>query len=182
MGKRYGVLAQASVLILGILVRAVFAQSQAPTDTTTEEPVFRPPFVVKLRHYEEHFDKVPYVAGDDVHLFAGENFGINVTMVGDQVSRITYQRDPAKGDVEFKFTQEKKGPMMMLFIRNGLTRRLFFDASMTVPERKGVYRTSVLPVEPAATNVESWPHPIVQLVLRNLRFSPAAGTPAAPSR
>jgi hypothetical protein len=177
MGKRCGVLALASALALGILVRA----AQAPADTIEQEPGFRPPFVVKWHHHEEHFDRVPYVAGNEVHLFAGENFGINVTIVDDQISRITYQPDPAKADVEFKFTQEKKGPMMMLVTRNGLKRRLFFDALMTVPEKKGVYRTRVLPVEPTFTNVESWPHPIVQLVLRNFRFSSTTGTPAAPS-
>jgi hypothetical protein len=111
-----------------------------------------------------------------VYLFAGENFGINVAITNDQISRVTYQRDIAKADVEFKFTQEDSpnGPMMMLVTRNKLKHKLFFDALMTVPNRKEVYKTNVLPVERALSNFESWPHPIVQLVLRNFRFSEKA--------
>jgi hypothetical protein len=157
-----------------VLLSACFPQ---PT-SAQEEPVFRAPFVLKLHvdnehYYEEKFDKVPYVAENSVYLFAGETFGVNVTVTENQLSRITYQPDPAKADVALAFTQEKseKGLMMMLVIRNKLKRRLAFDALMTVPEKKGIYETSVLPVEPNLSNFESWPHPIVQLVLRNFRFS-----------
>jgi hypothetical protein len=158
-----------------VLSSACFPQAKSATQ---EEPVFRAPFKLKLHvdnehYYEETFDRVPYVAEKDVYLFAGETFGINVTITENQLSRITYQRDPAKADVEFAFTQEKSpnGWMMLLVIRNRLKRKLFLDALMTIPEKKGIYKTSVLPVEPNLSNFESWPHPIVQLVLRNFRFS-----------
>jgi len=157
-----------------VLLSACFPQPTAGQ----EEPVFRAPFVLKLhidneRYYEERFDKVPYVAENSVYLFAGETFGINVTVTEKRLSGITYQPDPAQADVVLAFTQEKseKGFMMLLVIRNRLKRRLSFDALMTVPEKKGIYETSVLPVEPNLSNFESWPHPIVQLVLRNFRFS-----------
>jgi hypothetical protein len=142
------------------------------------EPVFRSPFDLKLRvdkdhYYEQKFDRVPYVAAGDVYLFVGEDFGVNVTITGDQVSAITYQQNAAKADVEFKLTQEKapNGYMMLLVTRNRLKRKLFFDALMTVPGKTGIYKTSVLPVEPNLSNFESWPNPIVQLVLQNFRFS-----------
>ena len=145
----------------------------APSDL-----VFRPYFVLKLHtdrehYYEQNFNRVPYVTDGEVYLFAGEAFGINVTVTDDRLSRITYQRDPAKADVEFKFTQEKSpdGFMMVLVTRNRLKSRLYFDAMMTVPGEKEIYKTSVLPVEPNLSNFESWPHPIVQLVLSNFRFA-----------
>jgi hypothetical protein len=89
------------------------------------------------------------------------------------VSQIAYQRDPAKADVELKFTQEKSpnGWMMMLVIRNKLKRKLYLDALMTVPGKEEIFKTNVLPVESNLSDFESWPHPIVQLVLRNFRFS-----------
>lgn len=165
----------ALIVVILVLSSACFPQ---PKSAAQEEPVFRAPFTLKLRvdkehYYEETFDRVPYVAENEVYLFAGETFGINVTITENQLSGITYQRDPAKADVEFKFTLEKSasGPMMMLVTRNRLKRRLFFDALMTIPEKKKIYKTSVLPVEPSLSNFESWPHPIVQLVLRNFRFS-----------
>lgn len=156
------------------LLSACFPQLSAAQD----EPVFRAPFVLKLRvdnkrYYEESFERVPYVAENDVYLFVGDTFGINVTIAENQISRITYQGNPARADVEFKFTQEKSpnGLIMLLVIRNKLKHSLFLDARMTVPGKKEIYKTSVLPVKPNSSNVESWPHPIVQLVLRNFRVS-----------
>ena len=140
--------------------------------------VFQNFFVLRLRidshrYYEEKFDRVPYVAENEVYIFAGEAFGINATITKNEISRITYQRDTRKANVEFKFTQESSpnGPMMLLTTRNKLKQKLFFEALMTVPEKKEIYETTVLPVKPSLSTVESWPHPIVQLVLRNFRFS-----------
>jgi hypothetical protein len=125
------------------------------------------------RRYEESFSHVPYVAENEVYLFAGESFGINVTMVGNRLARVRYQPDPIKADVEFKFSQEKSqtGFMMLLVTQNRLKRSISLDAVMTVPGDKGVHETSVLPVGPGHSNTESWPHPIVQLMLKNFRLS-----------
>lgn len=143
-----------------------------------EAPVFRDPFVLRLhidsdRYYVEKLDRVPYVAENDVYIFAGESFGITTAITENEISRITYQRDTRKADVEFKFTQESSpnGPMMLLVTRNKLKQKLFFDALMTVPEKKEIYKTTVLPVKPSLSTFESWPHPIVEPVLRNFRFS-----------
>lgn len=143
-----------------------------------EEPFFRAPFVLRLRiddrrYYEEKFDRVPYVMDNNAYLFAGETFGIGVTIAENQISRITYRRELARADVEFKFTQEQtsNGLVMLLVIRNKLKRSLLLDARMTIPGKTEVYKTNVLPVQPGHSNLESWPHPIVQLVLGNFRFS-----------
>jgi hypothetical protein len=78
----------------------------------------------------------------------------------------------AKADVEVNFTQQKQGGqiMMMLMIKSKLKRPLFVDARLTVPGKKESYKTSILPVQPGKSSFEMWPHPIVQLFLRNLRF------------
>ena len=60
--------------------------------------------------------------------------------------------------------------MTMLVIRNRLAKRLYVDALMTMPEKSGIVKTSIMPIEPGLSSYESWPHPIIQLVLRNLRF------------
>lgn len=116
---------------------------------------------------------MPYVADNVVYIFAGESFGVTVTLNGDDITGISYQKDAGKADIAFKFSQEKKS-MMFLVIKSKLKRRLFLDALMTVPQKKGVYKTSILPVEAGLMNFESWPHPIVQLELRNFRFTPKA--------
>ena len=140
--------------------------------------MFRAPFVLKLRvdnehYYRQSFDKVPYVADNSVYLFARDAFGIKVTIADNHLSGITYQGDPAKADVEFAFTQEKllNGWMMMLVIRNRLRRKLYLDALMTIPGKSAIFKTDILPIPPGLTDYESWPHPIVQLVLRDFRFA-----------
>ena len=155
---------------------------------TREEPVFRAPFELKLhidneRYYEQTFDRVPYVADNDVYIFAGEAFGVDVTITDGEISRLAYQRDPAKGDVELRFTQQKSpnGWMMMLVIRSKLKRRLYLDALMTIPGKEEIFNTNIIPVEPNLSDFELWPHPIVQLVLQNLRFSEEKGARNPPA-
>jgi hypothetical protein len=166
--------------LLLLLSGSVFTpqQTQVPTDGSPQATVFRDPFTLKLKldnkhFYEEKFDKIPYVAENDVYLFVGEDFGVKVTILNDEISQVTYERDPAKADIAFKFTQEliNKKLVMMLVIQNRLNRQLFIDALMTLPNKKGAFKTSIVPIEKGLSDFEMWPHPIVQLVLRNFRFS-----------
>jgi hypothetical protein len=175
--RRKAALRNFVALVIATLALSSVCLPQAKSGTQ-EEPVFRAPFKLKLRvdddrYYEQSFDRIPYVAGNDVYLFAGEAFGLNVTVTENEVSHIAYERSPAKADMELRFTQEKSqnGWMMMLVIRNKLKRRLYLDALMTRPGSDEILTTNVLPVEPNLSDFESWPHPIVQLVLRNFRFS-----------
>ena len=168
----------ACVLLVLVLACILMAQEKAPADT----PVFREPFTLKLKidksqYYEEHFDKIPYVANNEVYLLAGDKFGINLTTAKDDTLTATYQPDNKKADVWLVLTQEKMDKdrlMMLLTVKSNLDRRLFYDALMTVPEKKEIFKTNMLPVEAHLSNFESWPHPIVQLVLGNFRFTEGA--------
>lgn len=141
--------------------------------------VFREPFTLTLRvdkeHvYEERYDrKIPFVADNDVYLFSGESFGLELGVTNGEIATVTYLKEKAGADVEVEFKQEigkDQDPMMMLVLKSNIKQVLYIDALMTVPERKGIYKTSILPLQPGLMGFESWPHPIVQLVLRNLRF------------
>jgi len=155
----------------------VTALAQTNTDASKSGLVFRDPFTLRLavdkdHYYEEHFEKIPYVANKDIYLFAGEKFGISLRISDGEVSEVIYQPDLAKADLQLKFSQEKKLKNgMMLVIESKIKKRLYLDALMTVPQSKEIHGTSILPVEAGLSDYESWPHPIVQLVLRNLRFS-----------
>ncbi len=172
------------VSILVLLGLSVITLAQTDADTTKSSIVFRDPFTLRLhvdkdRFYEEHYDrKIPFVADNAVYLFAGENFGINLIVKDGEVGEVLYQPDPAKSDVRLRFWQEKKLKSgMMLVIENKTKKKLFLDALMTVPQSKGIHKTSILPVDAGLSNYESWPHPIVQLVLTNLRFSEKSTKP-----
>ena len=160
-----------------VLSCALLAHEQSSKERSA--PTFREPFTLKLRvdkdhYYEQHFDKIPYVAENDVYVFLGDHFGVNLTDNKSEFLTVTYQPDSAKADAQLGFTQEKSGKgmfMMLLTVQNKLNQRLSYEALMTVPKREGILKTNVLPIEPRLASFESWPHPIVQLVLRNVRLS-----------
>ena len=141
------------------------------------ETVFRKPFTLNLkvdeeRFYEEKFEKMPFVHSDSVYLFKGDDFGVSLKMKGDEVAGVTYQPDVAKADITFKFSQEVtdgEKPMTLLIIKNGSKERIYMDALMTVPGKQGIFKTTILALDPGLLGYESWPHPIVQLVLKNIR-------------
>ncbi len=173
--KRLGLLLVALAMVPQLCHPQVLSGSNS---AVKDKAVFRPPFLLKLRideqhYYEEKFKPIPYVADGAVYLFSGETFGVNLRLTGNQVSRVVYQPDASKADVGFEFKQQQgpKGPVMVLIIRNTLKQKVLLDALMTVPGDKDVHETSVLPVGPGHSNTESWPHPIVQLMLKNIRLS-----------
>jgi hypothetical protein len=152
----------------------VFQQPQSAGNAGALPPQFRDPFTLRIRidkkhFYEEQFDKVPYVSDGDVYVFAGESFGVNAMIQAGEISGLSYEKQPARADVQFSFRQDNSNGklLMLLTIKNGLKRRLYMDALITVPERKEILKTSILPIDPGLSDFESWPHPIVQLVLRD---------------
>jgi len=150
-------------------------------DDTVKKPVkdtvFREPFTLKLHvdkehFYEEKIGKIPFVHDGDVYLFKGDEFGLTLDIQTNSIRTVKYQPDLKKADVTLKFTQEVQpdgSAMMMLHLHNNTKQTLEMDALMTVPDKKGIAKTSILPVQPGLSGFESWPHPIVQLVLRNIR-------------
>jgi hypothetical protein len=160
------------------LACATLAYSADAPKKPADEPVFREPFTLKLHidkehFYEEKFGKIPFVDKGDVYLFKGDEFGLTLNVQDKSIRAVKYQPEVKKADVTLKFTQEVEADgtaMMILHIHNNTKHTLLMDALMTVPGEKGIAKTSILPVEPGLSGFESWPHPIVQLVLRNIRI------------
>jgi len=159
-------------------IPATFSADDA-VKKTAADTVFREPFTLKLHidkehFYEEKFGKIPFVNDGDVYLFKGDEFGLTLDIQNNSIHSVKYQPDVKKADVTLKFTQEVQPDgtaMMMLHIHNNAKQTLNLDALMTVPDKKGIAKTSILPVPPGLSGFESWPHPIVQLVLRNIRIA-----------
>lgn len=166
-------------LILATTVSVVVFADQNTPAADTNGIVFREPFKLSLHvdkehYYEQEFGKIPYVHDNNVYLFKGDAFGIDLNITNQTIQRISYQPDTNKAAVAFTFAQELRDNgegMMLLVIRNQTKHKLFIDALMTVPKREEPQKTSILPVEPGLTGYESWPHPIVQLMLRNIRLT-----------
>jgi len=152
---------------------ALLLAPSAARGNEPSEPVFRKPFTLTLhvdkeRYYEEQIKAIPYTFERDIYLLKGDRFGVRLSPEGAP----SYEPDLKKADLELTFTQDVKDDgtaMMLLVISNRTKKTVEFEGLMTVPGSKGIHKTSLLPLRPGLTNYESWPHPIVQLVLRNPR-------------
>ena len=169
---------------MAIFITTATVQSAQPaTNAPSVDLVFREPFTLTLQvdkehRYEARFDrKIPYVADNDVYLFSGESFGLTLSITNGEIAKLSYQKEKNGADIELEFKQELqtgKDPMMLLILKSNIKHTLYLDAMMTRPEKDGVYNTSILPLQPGLSGYESWPHPIVQLVLTNLRLKKTA--------
>lgn len=157
----------------------VHGAETAKAETASAAVVYREPFTLKLhidkdRYYEEKFKKnIPYVENNDVYLFAGESFGINLEIKDGEITSVAYQKEADTADVALEFKQEIKddgSSFMWLVLQSNVEQTIYLDALMTIPGKKGFYKTGILPLYPKLGGNESWPHPIVQLVLRNFRL------------
>ncbi|WP_347989639.1 hypothetical protein [Methylomonas sp. AM2-LC] len=166
------------ILLFLASISITFAADDA-TNKLVEGLIFREPFTLTLhvdkeRFYEEKLGKIPFVYDGDVYLFKGDEFGLNLDIQDNSIKTVKYQQDLKKADLTLKFTQEVKSDgtsMMILSMHNNTKHTLNVDALMTVPGKKGIAKTSILPLQPGISSFESWPHPIVQLVLRNIRIA-----------
>jgi hypothetical protein len=161
-------------------VTSVSAQTAAPKP---KSPVSREPFTLKLKvdkdhFYEERFDRrIPYVSENEVYLFLGDKFGVNLTVRNDRVVDVRYQPDAKKADVWFSFEQPPELPGglgMTLVIENNMKRGVSMEGQMSVPNKKEVFKTiktSIQSVAAGKKGLETWPHPISQLVLGNLQLT-----------
>ena len=73
-----------------------------PEKAAEADTVFRDPFVMRLpidneHFYEQRLDRVPFVASNDVYLFTGEDFGINVVISKDGIASIRCDKNPFRG-------------------------------------------------------------------------------------
>jgi len=140
----------------------------------------REAFTLRLKIDKEHFsdihyDRQPYVKENEVYLFSGDKFGVNLVVKDGRVVGVRYQPDATKADVWFGFEQPKElqdGIGMALTIDNKMKRSVSMEALMSIPGKKDVFKTSILPVKPGKSGLESWPHPISQLVVGNLQLTP----------
>lgn len=157
---------------------------QATAPAQAEELTFREPFTLKLRvdkehYYEEKLDrKIPFVADNTVYLFSGDSFGLSLSVENGEIVAVAYQKAKAGADIEVEFNQDDDDATMMLTLKSNIKQVLYLDALMTVPGKKKIRKTSVLPLQPGLGGYELWPHPIVQLILTNLRFKEEISTPA----
>src|SRR5260370_30768734 len=155
-----------TALLFCLLVSTRSLCAQTPTPAGTPAETFRDPFTVKFQFDDKHkverrFDTTPYLSEKAIHVFPGEEFGINVRREGEEIIEISYQPDLKKADVKFKFEARHLGKQstMMLTTQSYLDKMLVIEAWMLLPEYKKPAKNSMLPVFPLFMGVETWAPP-----------------------
>ena len=167
------------LIALGVLLATGITLLSAQS-STAKGPVMREPFTLHLKvdkdHYSDiHYDREPYVSENEVYLFPGDKFGVNLIVKGDRVVEVRYQPDKAKADLWFGFEQPKElqnGIAMALTIDNKMKHGVSMEGLGSIPGKKDPIKTSIRSVEAGKSGLELWPHPIAQLVLGNLQLIP----------
>ena len=108
----------------------------------------------------------------------GDKFGVNLAGAADGAPlSITEEPDLKKANLVLSFWQEKG--IMLFTIESRIEHWLTYEAGIRVPKRDGFYKTSVMPVGPRLSNIESWPRPIDKLALKNFSFTEKPGAKPA---
>jgi hypothetical protein len=164
--------------LIALILVATGITSLSAQSSPAKGPVMREPFTLRLKvdkdHYSDiHFDRQPYVSENEVYLFSGDRFGVNLIVKGDRVVEVRYQPDKQKADLWFGFEQPKElhnGIAMALTIDNKMKHSVSMEALGSIPGRKDPIKTSIQSVAAGKSGLELWPHPLAQLVLGNLQL------------
>src|ERR1700757_3786717 len=133
----------AAWVLVAATISSVAAQAPKPQP---KGPFTQKPLTLRLKidkeHYSDiHFDPQPYVSENEVYLFSGDKFGVNLVVKNGRVAEVRYQPDVKKADVVFGFEQPKElqnGLGMALTIDKKMKREVKMEALMTIPGKKDV--------------------------------------------
>jgi hypothetical protein len=113
----------------------------------------------------------PAVQNNKISLLPGEKLYVEATVEGQALTSLKQVEsiDDPKKTLIFEFTQGDKDLGMMLAVKNPFQRLLKVHINMIDFSHKP-HQTSSCPVVPGGSGFESWPHPIPELVISDLRF------------
>ena len=136
----------------------------------------RPASTVRLMRKEKYFEvelpQAPIAFQGSINIIAGEKLYIEADDSEDKLSnmKVVDSIDKQNKTILVEFRQEKmkekEGVWLMTFmINNPYKRMLKFKAGIHPAGKDKFYKTSICPIPPGGSNYETWPYPIVQLVL-----------------
>ncbi len=130
--------------------------------------------------FKKNFDLIypPVQGGKLVTLFAGETVRLLATIEGDHITNLApaSPSDDASHTIELSLKQTPDKVDMMLVIKNPFDRMIKYSAGMQVPPGSDVIKTSVCTVMAGKEGIETWPHPVFQLILSDFELIPASGS------
>lgn len=123
--------------------------------------------------FEQAVPRLPIVLPNGwITVFAGEEVHVELTVdKGNLAVRAVPKVVRPKSTLTFKLMQTE-GTAMRLAVSHNLPQNLKYSLGMMLPAGGGLQATPSCAVAPGAVTYETWPHPVFQLVINNLRFVP----------
>jgi hypothetical protein len=111
-----------------------------------------------------------------ITVYPGETVYVEVQTRGNKIVNVRAVSKPERpaATITFKFDQVDGDPGSMLVVTNPLRSKLKYDLGFMPVSSDQIVGTSSCPVRAGLKSFESWPHPIFQLVIANLRLMPDA--------
>jgi len=168
-------------MFLILLSTCLVAMGQQQTAEQAREAVCqrvpcRPVTTVRLKlnnkeFYEMEFPKGPYVADGFINVLAGEEVLVEFDETDGVLSNPRYVKTIAKPErtITFRLEQPNQGTTV-LRVKNPFTKNIIYDCLTQNSSEERLRKTSIIPVRAGLSNFESWPYPVVQVVVSNVRY------------
>ena len=171
-----------AVLLIFIQGIAFSQQPQTAADREREaicqQVACRAAIILRLRvsdkeYAEFDFPKGPYVADGFINLLNGEELNVEFEDQGGKLINPRYVKEVihAERTINMKLGQLETGTVFT--IKNPFSQPIIYDCAIQHFQHQKFTRTSVVQVPAKLVSFESWPYPITQLVISNVRYQSA---------
>lgn len=124
--------------------------------------------------FEWNVPRLPIVTRDGlITVFAGEQVHVELTVDKDALAvRAVPKVVRPKSTVSFRLTQTD-GTAMRLTVSHNLPANLKYSLGLMLPAGGGLQTAPSCAAASGTVATETWPYPVFQVVITNLRFLPA---------
>lgn len=125
--------------------------------------------------FEKEVPRLPIVLPNGwITVYPGEEIHVELTVAREAIrsARAVAKVTRPGATLTFKLGQQPGSAGTVLSVSHSLPQNIKYSLGMMLPTGGPVYATPSCPVAPGLTTVETWPHPVFQLVIKDLRFLP----------
>jgi hypothetical protein len=111
-----------------------------------------------------------------LQIYPGEKLNIECEIKGDEIITMKVVKDVIAKNrtITLSFEQQtlnNGSKQMLLVVNNPFDKQLKYQAMMYTPAGQQWTPTSIIPILPKINSYESWPHPIITLVLTDWQLT-----------
>ncbi|MCM3872458.1 MAG: hypothetical protein ND895_17375 [Pyrinomonadaceae bacterium] len=166
-----------TVFPLALAQQAQDAAEQARAELCKRLPC-RPSTIVRLRlnreeQFEMEFPVSPYVADGFINVLASEELNVEFDDSDGKLSNPRYVKTVVKPERTILLRLEQTAEGTILTVNNPFAKDIVYDCLIQHYKEQRLQKTSVIPVRGNLKSFEMWPYPVAQVVISNVRYSPA---------